>query len=67
MVLSRISDCVNTQALHCFQSSKHTRKKNTNQFHQLLEKRNQLEKLTVVSVHKPALDGDPIRKLEEKQ
>lgn len=50
-----------------FTVSKRDRKKNTDQFHQLLEKRNQLKKFTVVSVHKPALDGDPVRKLKETQ
>lgn len=39
----------------------------TYQLHQALQERNQLFQLVVVSVHEPALDGDPVGKLKNQQ
>lgn len=39
--------------------------KSTYQLHQALQERNQLFQLVVVSVHEPALDGDPVGKLKK--
>jgi len=37
----------------------------THQFHQLLQERNKLQKLVVISIHKPALNRNPVGKLQE--
>lgn len=58
--LAVLSKQTRRHAQRHFIVSKGKRKENTHQFHQLLEKRNQLQKFTVVSVHEPALDGDPV-------
>lgn len=39
---------------------------NSYQLHQLLQERNQLEKLAVISIHEPALNWDPIGELMTK-
>lgn len=39
----------------------------TYQLHQALQERNQLLQLVVVPVHEPALDGDPVGELENKE
>lgn len=36
------------------------------QLHELLEERNKLQELIVISIHKPALNGDPIGQLISK-
>lgn len=54
-----------SNAHKCVYSRLKGQEQNKYQFHQLLEKRNQLQKLVVISVHKPALDRDPVGELEK--
>lgn len=44
-----------------------SRSRDTYQLHELLEERNELQELVVISVHKPALDRNSIGKLRETQ